>query len=210
MTGNGVATPGRVHRLPAGHSSDAPCDEREGMPRKNHLPLPVLTPEDAARFWACVLIGTVERCWPWKGYCNKDGYGQIKFHSKTYIASRIAYYLVTGKDPGDDLVCHTCDNPPCCNGAHFFVGTPQSNVADAASKGRMASGERHVWKLYPEKLLRGEDNAASKYNEQLVKDIRAFYVKRKRGHTLKDCEARFQVDFRTVWDIVNYHIWTHI
>ncbi len=34
------------------------------------------------------------------------------------------------------LVCHKCDNPPCCNGNHYFKGTHKDNQQDAARKGR--------------------------------------------------------------------------
>ncbi|MFC5992921.1 HNH endonuclease signature motif containing protein [Pseudonocardia hispaniensis] len=71
-------------------------------------------------------------CWPWSGTRNKKGYGRFK-HA---LAHRVAYKLATGTDPGQFLVCHTCDNPPCCNPTHLFLGDDRSNQHDSKMKGR--------------------------------------------------------------------------
>jgi hypothetical protein len=86
------------------------------------------------RFWEKVRRGTPEQCWEWTGSRNK-GYGQINIHRKACKAHRVAWSLAHG-DPGEQHVLHRCDNPPCCNPAHLFLGDQRANVLDMYRKGR--------------------------------------------------------------------------
>lgn len=93
----------------------------------------------------CALWGRVDKsggpeaCWPWTGARHK-GYGMIGIARKKHGTHRVAYALATG-DPGDLHVCHACDNPPCCNPAHLFLGTHQDNMRDLVAKGRALKSE---------------------------------------------------------------------
>ena len=49
----------------------------------------------------------------------------------------MAWMLVNGPIPDGLLILHHCDNPPCCNPIHLFLGTQSDNMRDAASKGRI-------------------------------------------------------------------------
>jgi len=42
-----------------------------------------------------------------------------------------------GTTEGIEDGCHRCDNPPCCNPAHLYVGTRKQNIADAVERKRL-------------------------------------------------------------------------
>lgn len=50
-------------------------------------------------------------------------------------------------------ICHTCDNPPCCNPMHLFEGTRLDNVHDMRAKGRHEHGERHHAAVVPQSVV---------------------------------------------------------
>ncbi len=116
------------------------------MTRRN-LPIPTLTPEDEARLWAKVQRGADDECWEWQG-CRYSGYGRINIggrHGRLYRVTRLVYFLEHGVDPGEQFVCHSCDNPSCCNPNHLWLGDDAANRADCESKGRAnhPKGETH-------------------------------------------------------------------
>lgn len=69
-------------------------------------------------------------------------------------AHRAAYMIASGVDPGDLQVCHSCDNPPCCNPAHLFLGSAKENYEDSRSKDRHSRGERGRHKLTTDQILK--------------------------------------------------------
>jgi hypothetical protein len=89
-----------------------------------------------ARFWmrACRVPNG---CWEYDGYRNEHGYGQFAVNTSWgVLAHRVAWVLTFGPIPVGLEVCHTCDNPPCINPAHLFIGTHGDNVQDMWTKGR--------------------------------------------------------------------------
>lgn len=96
------------------------------------------------RFWKYVdqSCGT-EACWPWKGYRWPSGYGRVIRKGRNIRTHRLAFMLARGPIPTGMHVLHHCDNPPCCNPAHLFLGTHDTNMADKKAKGRTAKGEGH-------------------------------------------------------------------
>ena len=86
--------------------------------------------------------------WVAKAKAN-GGYGTLCIGRRGQIrAHRAAWVLKNGPIPRGLYVCHTCDNPACCNVEHLFLGTPKQNMDDKMSKGRgtmppIISGEKH-------------------------------------------------------------------
>lgn len=102
-------------------------------------------------FWGKVSVSDPDKCWNWKGAKDPAGYGNVKCGRKVTKAHRIAYALHNGEWPGDFMVCHSCDNPSCCNPAHLWKGTNQDNQNDSVQKGRKNPA-----------ILLGESNPNSK------------------------------------------------
>ena len=84
-------------------------------------------------------------CWEWQGYCTPDGYGQIWQNTSkhTVRVHRVMWEIVFGPIPDCLFVLHKCDNPPCANPSHLFLGTRIDNNADRDAKNRNAKGEKH-------------------------------------------------------------------
>lgn len=82
---------------------------------------------------------TSSGCWEWLGYCNVDGYGQINIGLGRFLTHRVTWVMVHGQIPKGMKILHICDNPPCCNPAHLWLGTNADNSADMVAKGRAAT-----------------------------------------------------------------------
>lgn len=78
-------------------------------------------------------------CLHWTGRLDPSGYGRIDFEGKPRLAHRIAHRLAYGEDPGDQFVCHSCDNPTCVEPKHLWLGSQADNMSDASAKGRLNS-----------------------------------------------------------------------
>lgn len=128
--------------------------------------LPKLSPQDIQRFHSKVQAQASGDCWPYQGAKFFRGYGAFKVKGRMLKAHRVAYFLHYGVDPSNLLTLHTCDNPPCCNPAHLYLGTTQDNSRDAVLRNRMPKGDNNFARKYPERVPRG-DNHPSRLHPEL-------------------------------------------
>lgn len=102
-------------------------------------------------------LTTPDGCHPWTGLPGRGGYGRFSLagrRSKGIYAHRFGWALLHGPIPPGLYVCHTCDNPPCQNPRHWFLGTSQDNSDDRVAKGRQARGAGNARsKLSPAEVL---------------------------------------------------------
>lgn len=96
-------------------------------------------------FWKYVTPGDSELCWEWQGYRTVAGYGHISFgrsNRNQMRSHRVSWQIHYGSIPNGLWVLHKCDNPPCCNPNHLFLGTPKDNFDDMCQKGRQGEAFR--------------------------------------------------------------------
>jgi hypothetical protein len=92
-------------------------------------------------------IKKTDSCWIWVGCTSatRKGYGTLHTsNGKLLKAHRLVYEIAFGVIlTQNQLVCHRCDNPPCVNPSHLFLGTHVDNRKDCVAKGRQAKGENN-------------------------------------------------------------------
>lgn len=97
------------------------------------------------RFWS--KVDKSGDCWIWRAGKHRDGYGLTHVSRKTILAHRLVWQMTNGEIEKGLCVLHKCDNPPCVNPDHLFLGTHTDNMRDAVNKGRCKvpglSGGKH-------------------------------------------------------------------
>lgn len=116
-------------------------------------------------------------CKVWTKGTDKNGYGIIRLNGKNIKVHRLAYELLVGPIPDGLHVHHHCDNPPCFEKTHLWLGTQADNVRDMIEKGREAKahGDKNSSRLYPG-IRRGERNGRAMPTEEQVQEIRVRYA----------------------------------
>jgi len=185
--------------------------------------IPPLTSKDKSRFWAKVDKSGPNGCWLWTAAKDKDGYGRFQLQGRPVYAQRVAYQLCVGPIGQGLLALHRCDNPPCVNPAHLFLGSVRDNAEDASTKGRAATGERsgshthpecrayglrNARYTHPENTARGERSGASVLTEAQVVEIRSLYAAGK--HSYSQLSSMFGPNKGHIGKIIRRELWTHV
>jgi hypothetical protein len=142
-------------------------------------------------------------CLEWQGHCGKiHGYGGITFNTRDCLVHRVMWELVNGPIPelfeGEPaFILHRCDNRPCCNPSHLFLGNNTINMQDMVDKGRLVLGDR-----------KGEMSRCCKTTDKEVLEIRAQW---ETGcYTQQELGIEHNMARSNIGRIVNRISWKHI
>ncbi len=136
-------------------------------------------------------------CWVWMGSINSNGYGGIRAASLTdggrsdIGAHRLSWMIHHGPIPPGICILHKCDNPPCVNPEHLWLGTYADNTADRVAKGRSGSAS-------------GESNGRAKLTDDQVAEIRVIG----RSMFQREIGKLFDVDQSLISLILNNKRWS--
>ena len=78
-------------------------------------------------------------CITWYNPGTKAHYKNVTYKKKREKLHRLLFrlkYRITNL-PSWAFICHTCDNPNCCNLEHLFLGNASINMQDRTKKGRL-------------------------------------------------------------------------
>lgn len=140
----------------------------------------------------------IKGCWEWKGSRRKKGlpYGKFTIFREDCQAHRFSYRLFCGAIPSGMRVLHRCDNPPCCNPDHLFLGTDKDNAVDRDRKGRHRTNPR-----------RGERSPFAKLTEEQVRRIINLPAK---SFSQREMGRQLGVAGETIRQIVLRNKWNHV
>lgn len=127
---------GELETVPLSHTGVSTMPGIKGLTRRE-------------RFLLYLPSRVPDTCWVWHGAIRVSGlrYGKFKdSDARSKPAHRIAFEIFNDCTLTEDQkVLHTCDNPPCCNPAHLYIGTDLDNARDREERERSNphKGEEH-------------------------------------------------------------------
>lgn len=143
------------------------------------------------RLRAKIAVDQATGCHVWMGATHEFGYGIIGLGGRSAGVGkthRVAYAIAHGEIPEGKMVLHECDNPPCCNPDHLFLGTQLDNMRDMSRKGR-------------------HSRPAAKLSEDQVRQVRKA---KREGETNKSISRRFGIMPRQIRRIASREQWNHV
>lgn len=149
--------------------------------------------DDPENFWKRTdRTGGILACWPWQRCTNRKGYGAVAWGGQHYGAHVLAFMLHHNLPRPNKQVCHSCDNPACCNPSHLFLGTQADNEADKKRKGRSLVGSR---------------NPSAKLTDAQAREI---HQRRTSGEKLEPLASAFGVHPMVIVSIAKGRTWKHL
>lgn len=124
--------------------------------------------------------------WPYQLNRTGSGYGQVTISGRKEYVHRVAWELTNGPIPAGLQVLHRCDNPPCFEPDHLFLGTQADNIRDALAKGRLDT-------------TTGAEASKVKWRQRVAAGVPTKYGRFPCGHAMgqrgrcrRGCEAGFR------------------
>ena len=130
-------------------------------------------------------------CREWAGSRNHFGYGTLGKGGRWWLAHRLTWHETYGPIPDGMCVLHRCDNPPCHEPTHLFLGTRADNIRDCIAKGRR-------------RYLRGESHGRAKLTMAKVLEARE---RKASGWSWAKLERHYGVSHRAMWLAVRGRTW---
>lgn len=148
---------------------------------------------DRLKFYYEKRVIRKDGCWDFNGCRGRGGYALMSIAGKSKSASRVSWMIHNGPIPESLFVLHKCDNPPCTNPEHLFLGTTKQNAQDRSIKGRNSNQN-------------GENNHSAKLIASQVVEIRELC----KIMPIQEIANKFNVAIGTINSIKYRQNWRHI